>query len=682
VKAGETTLLGILKTMNHFIVPLFQRPYTWNERNWKTLWDDVMATYRANGQGDHITAAHFLGSIVTKSLPSTPEGVSPFLLVDGQQRLTTITILLAAIRDQIRPDFPDTAEMIQNLYLVNRYAPNHQAYRVLPSQPDRQPYFNLINGKVNSAPHSQILHAYTFFLSQLSHPDEDNQPLDLKRLTQVVTAGLEIVSITLGSAENEYRIFESLNGKGEPLTQADLLRNFIFMSLPAKQQEDVYAEYWKPMQDTLGNALNDFIRYVLMSQGQFVREKDVYQEWKKQIGSKDAPPLLKQLKDLARDSRFYNRLIEPNNESDNTISESLVRLNRWGAQTVYPFLLNLFRQRDDGKVNTGEFIAILQMIESFLVRRLLAGVSTKALNRLFVGLWQQAQATSDRADIVACIRSVLSEPGRRWPTDQEVRDGIVRLPFYMNGRAEQRRLVLEMIERSYGHLEKVDLSNLTIEHIMPQTLSSGWSTELGAGAREVHRRYLHVLGNVTLTAYNGNLSNSPFQRKRQLLSKSNLELNKQIAEDKTWGPDEIQARGARLANQAIEIWPGPVPQAPIMTVYVPPPESDGSVATVRRILTRIPLHDNQRLLFKLLYEAGESGLTSTEIAARAGWTPHVYVGVLGALGRRANNTIGAEGATADKPGIGLLFEISYGGGIWHYRMLPNLRAALEAENLV
>ena len=221
--AAETVLLKLLGGQQHFMVPLFQRVYTWKQENWAALWRDVAETYELGPQG-----RHFLGSIVTKSQPATPEGVSPFLVIDGQQRLTTLTILLGALRDAAHDTLPQLARKIQDLYLTNQYASGNSKYKVLPTQGDRDDYHAVIEGKFPAAAMSArtpILSAYAFFRARLAEPDADDAPLDLERLTQTVVGGLEIVSITLGEADNEYRIFESLNGTGMPLTQADLLRN-------------------------------------------------------------------------------------------------------------------------------------------------------------------------------------------------------------------------------------------------------------------------------------------------------------------------------------------------------------------------------------------------------------------------------------------------------------------------
>ena len=289
--------------------------------------------------------------------------------------------------------------------------------------------------------------------------------------------------------------------------------------------------------------------------GQFVRQGDIYQEWKKRLEHLPAEGLIAELTLLVRDGRFYHRLVVPEQEPDVAIGRQLARLNRWGIQTFYPFLLNIYRRYDGGELIADQFVAILRLLESFLVRRFFARVPTNQLNRLFIRLAQQLPAD---LDLVEATRVALSKPGLRWPTDPEFRAAILRLPLYTEGRYDQRRLIIETFEKSYGHKEAVDLAGLTIEHVMPQTLTPEWQASLGDDVAEVHGALLHVLGNLTLTGYNAELSNRPFAEKRAALAQSNIQMNKAIAQETDWTGAEIEARAERLADRALTLWPGPL----------------------------------------------------------------------------------------------------------------------------
>lgn len=531
------------------MIPLFQRPYSWENDNYKSLWNDLMEVYEAG-----LEDRHFLGSVVTKSLDATPEGVSPFLVIDGQQRLTTLTLLLAALRDTAKATDPQLADKIHRLYLTNEFASDNHKYKVLPTQSDREAYHSIIEGGSSNGAQPRAREAYGYFLDRIAESDADGERLDLRRLEQVIVTGLELVSITLEDTDNEYRIFESLNGTGTPLTQSDLLRNYFFMRMPAARHEEMYDNVWLPMQDSLGGALEDFFRYQYMSTGQFVREADVYQAWKKRLDPLDPEELIERLKDLARNAQFYKRFMVPRTEPDAKIARGFARLNRWGGQTFYPFLLNMYRRYNEGTMSADQYAEILRLIESFLVRRFFAGIRTTQLNRLFMRLAQQLP--KDR-DIVEATKTALSEPGRRWPRDEQFRERILQFPLYTEGRYEQRRLILETLEESYGSKESVDPNKLNIEHVMPQTLTEEWKEALGEYAAEIHAEMVHLLGNLTLTGYNPELSNSPFPVKREKLVQSNVEMNKEIARETEWTPAQIAERGRRLAERALEIWPGP-----------------------------------------------------------------------------------------------------------------------------
>ena len=561
MRASETRLRALLQGQQHYVIPLFQRPYSWRRNDWETLWNDIIETYRFNPAG-----GHFLGSIVSKSLPGTPEGVSPYIVIDGQQRLTTLSIVLAALRDRISKDDPAEGERIDDLCLINKYAKGEYHYKIRPTQADRSTYFAVIDGTHNSANKEEpnpICQAYDFFFDALgkSADEEDDEPIDLVRLERLLLDEVEVVSITLGDDDNEYRIFESLNWKGAPLSQADLLRNYFFMRIQPDQQQKLYDSVWLPMQAMLDSkALADFFRYQYMSTGQFVREKDIYLKWRGDLDRLEPDDLASKMRELAGYAQYYKRLIEPEAEPDPTVRERLERLNRWGGQTMYPFVLWLYEGAGGRNVDSTGLSIVLRLIESYLVRRLFCGIPTKGSNRFFMEL---ATRIPD-GNIVEAVRQALSRPtgSRRWPTDKEFREGLVSYELYEGSRAEQRRLIIESFEQDHEHKEPAELRGLTVEHIMPQVLTDEWRDALGPNAYEIHSLLLHTLGNLTLTGYNPELSNRSFSEKRRLFQNSNLAMNKEIAEEAEWGPEQIRSRAERLAARAINIWPGPAEQSP------------------------------------------------------------------------------------------------------------------------
>lgn len=560
MRASETRLRKLLQGQQHYVIPLFQRPYSWERSDWETLWNDIIETYRFNPVG-----GHFLGSIVSKSLPGTPEGVSPYVVIDGQQRLTTLSILLAALRDRISKGDPEGVERINELCLMNKFANDEYHYKIRPTQADLPHYFALIDGTYNSADTVEpnlIFQAYDFFFDALGKniDEEDGEQLDLARVERLLLDELEVVSITLEDDDNEYRIFESLNWKGAPLSQADLLRNYFFMRIRADQQQELYDSVWLPMQAMLDSkALADFFRYQYMSTGHFVREKDIYLKWRGKLDRLEPDELATKMRELAGFAQYYKRLIEPEAEPDPSVRERLERMNRWGGQTMYPFVLWLYEGAGGRNVDSAGLSIVLRLIESYLVRRLFCGIPTQGSNRFFMEL---ATRIPD-GNIVEVVRQALSLPtgSRRWPTDQEFREGLNSYELYEGSRAEQRRLVIESFEQDYENKEPAELRGLTVEHIMPQQLTDEWRDALGPNAYSIHSLLLHTLGNLTLTGYNPELSNRSYSEKRRLFQKSNLAMNRKIAEDAEWGPEQIRSRAERLAVRAIKIWPGPIEQS-------------------------------------------------------------------------------------------------------------------------
>ena len=556
MRASETRVRALFEGQQHYVIPLFQRPYSWKRDSLATLWNDIVETYRFRPEG-----GHFLGPIVSKSLPGTPEGVSPYIVIDGQQRLTTLSIVIAVLRDKIRESNPTASERLDDLCLKNKYANGEYHYKIRPTLGDRVAYSAVIDGNRDSLGEndaSLVLQAYDYFSDALGRNlDEEDEAIDLDRLERLLLDEMEVVSITLSDSDNEYRIFESLNWKGTPLSQADLLRNYFFMRVPTERQEELYSEVWLKMQAMLdANNLAEFFRYQYMSSGEFVREKDIYLKWRSRLERLQPDELAQEMIDLAGFAHYYKRLVEPEAEPEPDVREYLERLNRWGGQTMYPLLLWLYEGAGGRGVNGAELKKILGMIESYLVRRLFCAIPTAGTNRFFIGLPAQIKD----GEIVEAVRQALSQPGGRlrWPSDADFREGMPGYPLYEGSRSEQRRLVIETLERDFAHKEPTDLKGLTVEHIMPQELTKEWREALGPEADSIHSKLVHTLGNLTLTGYNPEMSNRPFAAKRHTFQNSSLAMNKEIGIETEWGPEEITSRVHQLATRAIKIWPGPM----------------------------------------------------------------------------------------------------------------------------
>jgi uncharacterized protein with ParB-like and HNH nuclease domain len=554
VEAAEAKIQKVLEGSKQFLVPHYQRPYSWKEEQWQVLWNDLGELLE-----DADPKPHFLGSIVSSPARSVPEGVEKRLLIDGQQRLTTLLVLLTLIRDRARETGATRlAERIQDL-VTNRHEDGHDHYKLLPTQgedpseSDRETFIRLVSG-TSAVPKTGIGASYHFFDSKLRRA---NAP-DLDSLMRVITGKLTLVSIILDEKDNPHRIFESLNGKGRPLSHADLIRNYFFMRIHEGDHERIYVDLWRPMQRRLGEeALTDFVRHYLTQRGQVIRETDIYTALKATVDT-DADKIggpIDHLKRLVRYSEHYAVLLRPETAQTERLRERLARLNRLEVTVAYPFLLSVYTEYAAGSLPEAAFVTILDTLENFLVRRFVCGVPTHGLNKIFAPLYEQATRASD-GDLVAGVRKTLSANSRAYPKDDDFRTRLKSARLYGGGeRREKTKLILERLEEALKHKEVVVTGSLTIEHVMPQTLTAEWRAHLGSSAEEDHEEFLHTLGNLTLTSYNAELSNSSFEEKKKLFATSHIELNRHFGELQRWTADEIEQRAEVLADSALAIWP-------------------------------------------------------------------------------------------------------------------------------
>jgi len=539
MQAKETKLQDIIEGTKQYVVPLFQRTYSWTIKEWEILWKDLVELSEMENP-----RTHFIGSIVNMPTISVPEGVAKYLLIDGQQRLSTIFILLTLLRNKAR-EYQNVrfADEINNTLLVNQYKDGIDHFKLMPTQVDRETYMNFIIGKANDS-ESQLTRAYSFFEKKLRQVE-----IEPEKLKKIITSYFSVVSIVLDADDNPYLVFESLNAKGRPLTQADLIRNYFFMRIHVQQQERVYNEYWLPMQSALNDSLTEFIRHFLMMDGSIIKQGDVYYSLKESVSTSNAIDYLQMLR---RFSIYYQRLIYPEFEPEVELQKCFRRLNRIEVTTAYPLLLNFYSNFADGVISKREFIEILHILENYLIRRFVCNIPSNQLNKIFPTLYPQIKIKYPDK-IVEGFKTVLQ--GRGYPKDNEFFLRFKETKFYGGGdRQIKTKLILETIEEAFAHKETVAFDNLTIEHIMPQTLSESWQKHLGEDWEETHDLFLHTIGNLTLTAYNTELSNDDFETKKTTYNESHLGLNNYFINLTCWTRHEIEQRAEILANQAISIW--------------------------------------------------------------------------------------------------------------------------------
>ncbi len=546
MEASVTRLVELLGDAKQYLVPLFQRPYSWERKEWQTLWDDIVELCETE-----TPRPHFFGTIVTIPARSVPEGVAKFSLIDGQQRYTTVSILFASMCQVAMQKGEDRlAEEIQERFLINKFAEGNDYFKLLPTQSDREDYKKIILGE-SPRSGSRLSKAFHFFESQL-HKSE----FKLSTIKTIIERYFSIVRVLLDERDDPYLVFESLNAKGMPLSQADLIRNYFLMRLHTNRQEEIHARLWLPMEMRLGEKnLTEFIRhYLVMRKSDFVKAAETYFTLKGYVESNNLNPE-HELQQLHQFSTYYAKLLEPQQEPDADIRRALIRLNRLEVTTAYPFLLACYHDYAQQHLSSADFVEILRTLENFIVRRFVCNVPTNQLNKIFSPLYRQVQekVQAQQIPFVESLKDILEQ--RNYPKDYEFKRNLLENKLYGSGdRGKKTKFILETIEESYEHHEPVLFDDLQIEHVMPQTPTAWWQSHLGENWEFVREKYLDTLGNLTLTGYNPELSNADFENKKSIYKNSHLELNAYFNDVETWRESDITLRGEVLSNTCLEIW--------------------------------------------------------------------------------------------------------------------------------
>ncbi|AEI13442.1 GmrSD restriction endonuclease domain-containing protein [Cellulomonas gilvus] len=488
-------------------------------------------------------------------------GMSKLLVVDGQQRLTTLTLLLAALRDHLtETGDAESAEGIHAQYLANVYDKGKPA-KVLPTQADREAYKAVLTRSPDAGGPDRIGVAYNHFRAKIAAADDPDDPHDLEEIEHAVVHGLAVVVVTAEPGDNAHRIFESLNNTGLQLNQSDLLKNYLFMRL-GERGEDVYDTVWLPLEKKLTSDQLELLFWLDLAQrDERAKQSETYAGQQKRLEKLAGPEQIEsEVRRIAALGDLLATILDPSREPDPAIRLRLERIRAWGSTTAYPVVMALLARRAAGTATSTQVAAALLTLESYFVRRIVVGRATAGLNR---SLLQAVGAVTDAPAVDVALRDYLSRGRRHFATDAQIRGAVGVVAFYWQGRAAQKKLILHWIEGSHGSKEAVDPTRLTIEHVLPQVPTDAARREFAAGlpedadVRAEHERVVHTLGNLTLTGYNSELSNRPFSAKRSMLADSGLHMNRGVAASETWSVAEIDARGAALAERTIQLWPGP-----------------------------------------------------------------------------------------------------------------------------
>lgn len=566
LQAGETTLNKLLNTSRQFIVPIFQRNYSWQKSQYEQLWFDILRASKFKEKQNH-----FIGSIVYIDM-GTPAGrPQQLLLIDGQQRLTTISILLCAIKDYVQKFNLETKLInlakIKNQFLYNSDEIDEDRYKLLLNVQDKETYIKLIDNTIFTVnkPATNIIKCYEFFYERI----EDF----IKQYGQIdeIYAGifkLSLVSISLDKdSDNPQMIFESMNSTGKDLSQTDLLRNYLLMDLTPEKQTRLYKTYWKPMEELFGediykndvNKFDYFIRDFLTLKsdtGYICKINNVYENFKRYYLDNNCEKFAV-LRDLFTYAKYY-ACIDLLQEKDDELKLYWQEFKKLDSHVVYPFLLKLYDDYSRQILIKEDFKKILQVVISYLWRRAICEIPTNSLSKTFAILYQAV----DKEDYVNSVIKafVFKSSYKRFPSDYEVREKLQTKDIY---HFRLRKYLLEALE-NYYHKEPIDLNtaNYTIEHIMPQNIEHNlsWQQMLGEDWQEVHSLYLHSLGNLTITGYNAEMSNKSFVEKvngESGFKHSHLKLNESIAQSDVWNKKAIQRRTNILTDIILKIWKYP-----------------------------------------------------------------------------------------------------------------------------
>ena len=552
--ARKGNIYEILNGNKQFLIPVYQRFYSWDIEQCKRLWNDIVEMQRKGKVG------HFVGSIVNIAEQAMPTGVQKYMIIDGQQRMTTLTLLLLALRDYAIKNPGDTsinARRIDNMLLKNEYENGDERYKLLLTETDRDILINLVEEKpIAEGTRSRLIENYKFFADKLA--DKEILPAEVYESI----GKLQIVNITLDRAVDDAQaIFESLNSTGKELSESDLIRNYVLMGLEPSEQIYVYEHLWRPMEqlfvyETQGTVMDAFFRhYLTMKLARIPKQGRVYEEFKLYHLNCEFGTIRELCQDLLDYAKYYTNIVFKRNfDLDlKKLYEDIIDLR---MEVSYPFLLKIHHDCTDGIITSDELKEILKLCISYVLRRAICEIPTNSMNKTFATLKNYIKPDDYLNSVKAFF--VMQDTYKEFPDNDKFEGAFVSRDIY-NMRA--RNYILSRLE-NFENKAPIIIENYTIEHIMPQNknLSLEWQADLGADWQEVQKKYLHTIGNLTLTAYNSEMSDRPFREKMNMpggFKESALRLNKYIVLLNEWNEKHIQERANMLAKKAESIWPYP-----------------------------------------------------------------------------------------------------------------------------
>lgn len=541
-----------------FVIPVYQRNYDWKTENCKQLYDDLVKTVKEHRK------SHFFGSIVSVYNPDGHD--EEYLIIDGQQRLTTVSLLFLAMynimdRGIIVPENDKLKEKVYDEYLVDKYKPAETRIKLKPVKNDRMAFGKLFSDPAEYVRESNLTVNYDYFYDRIQ-----KREITIDQLYDAIRC-LEIINIKLDMDDNPQLIFESLNSTGLDLSEGDKIRNFILMGLPVKEQDEYYEKYWNKIEICTKYDVSAFIRdYLSVKQQVIPSQKKVYINFKEFVGNSkiETEPLLAEM--LAYAKRY--QILLDGNSGSKELDACIDRLNRLETTVTRPYFLEVLRLHDDGQLTLAQVTEIFLMAENYIFRRTMCNLPANALNKIFLILHHEIMRYDGTADnyVEKFKYALRSRKERaRFPDDLEFKTAFEERPVYLMN-SKNKVYILERFE-NFGTSEDKDVyrhcedGTYSIEHIMPQHLTPAWQKELGDDYEQIHELWLHRIANLTLTAYNSKYSNSTFMEKKTMkngFDDSGIRMNTWIARKDKWALAELEERSEYLMGRALTIWAYPV----------------------------------------------------------------------------------------------------------------------------
>ncbi|MGR7840798.1 DUF262 domain-containing protein [Finegoldia sp. P3-F-LR] len=558
MKGSECRLIEYMEgSKKRFIIPIYQRNYDWKIENCKQLFDDLVKVIKNKRK------SHFFGSLVSVYEPSGRN--TEFLVIDGQQRLTTVSLLLLAMYNLIksgivipRDGFLD--KQIYEDFLVDKYQPEETRIKLKPVKNDQKAFGKLFYDVNEYIMESNLTTNYNYFYERIQ-----KQEITIDELFDAICR-LEIINITLNNEDNPQLIFESLNSTGLDLSEGDKIRNFILMGLPSKEQDEYYDKYWNRIEECTKYDVSSFVRdYLSIKQLAIPSQRKIYISFKEYVEQKsiETEELLKDL--LAYAKRYESLLC--GSTKNKALDACIYRLNRLETTVTRPFFLEVLRLYDENKLDMSELSETFLITENYVFRRTICDLPANALSKIFYTLHREITRYegNDQEYVEKFKYALLSKKERaRFPNDDEFSEKFTERPVYqMNSK--NKVYIMERLENYstaedkdvYGHC---DDGTYSIEHIMPQHLTPAWVRALGDDYEEIHETWIHRIANLTLTAYNSKYSNSTFEEKKSMkngFEDSGIRMNTYIAKKDKWTLTELEERSKYLMGRALEIWAAP-----------------------------------------------------------------------------------------------------------------------------